>query len=156
MSSFTIACHGNFILIDSVVLIISKTIGLLSKLRHFVPFHTLISIYNSLIARYLCFGLVAWGHASKTLNEVLIVQKRAIRFIHFADRRDHTIPFFLNAKILPLNCLYYKLLAEMMHDVSNECLPPNLKDLFIRTKKVHSYNKRSSGSDSFYIQRSRL
>ena len=125
---------------------------------HFVPFHTLISIYNSLelIAPYLRYRLVAWGHASKTLSKLLIVQRRAIRFIYFADRRDHAIPFFVNAKILPPNCLYYKLLAEMMHDVSNECLPPNLKDLFLRTRQVHSYNTPSSVCDNFCIQRSRL
>ena len=76
--------------------------------------------------------------------------------MHFADRSDHAIPFFLNAKILPLNCLYYKLLAEMMHDISNDCVPPNLRDLFLPTKKVHSYNTRSFVSDNFYIQRSRL
>ena len=52
-------------LIGSVALKISKTIGLLSKLRHFVPTHTLINIYNSLIAPYLRYGLVAWGQASK-------------------------------------------------------------------------------------------
>ena len=131
----------------------------MSKPRHFVPFHTLISIYNSLIAPYLHYGLVAWGHARETqLSKLLILQKRALHFMHFADRRDHTIPFFLNAKILPLNCVNYKLLAEMMHDVSNGCVhvPPNLKDLFLRTKKVHSYSTRSSVSDNFYIQRSRL
>ena len=76
--------------------------------------------------------------------------------MHFADKHDHAIPFFLNAKILPLNCLYYKLLAEMMHDVNNDCVPPNLKDLFLPAKKVHSYNTRSSVSDNFCIQRSRL
>ena len=74
----------------------------------------------------------------------------------FADRRDHAIPFFLNAKILPLNCPYYKLLAEMMHDINNDCVPTNLKDLFLPTKKVHFYNTRSSVSDNFHIQRSRL
>ena len=87
------------------------------------------------------------------LSKLLILQKRALRFMHSADRRDHAIPFFLNAKILPLNCLYYKLLAEMMHDVSNYCVPPNLEDSFLCTKKVHSYNTRS---DNFYFQRSRL
>ena len=73
--------------------------------------------------------------------------------MHFADRRDHAIPFFLNVKILPLNWLYYKLLAEMMHDVSNDCVPPNLRGLYLPAKKVHSYNTRSSVSDNFfYIQ----
>ena len=61
---------------------ISKTIGLLSKLRHLVPSHTLISIYNSLIAPYLRYGLIVWGQANKTqLDKLLILQKCALRFI---------------------------------------------------------------------------
>ena len=72
--------------IGSVALKISKTIGLLSKLRHFVPTHTLINIYNSLIAPYLSYGLVAWGQASKNeLDKLLILQKCALRFIFFAN-----------------------------------------------------------------------
>ena len=35
--------------IDTILSKISRTVGLLSKLRHFVPFSTLISIYHSLI-----------------------------------------------------------------------------------------------------------
>ena len=67
---------------DSVVLKISKTIGLLSKLRHLVPSHTLISIYNSLIAPYLRYGLIVWGQANKfLLDKLSILQKRALRFI---------------------------------------------------------------------------
>ena len=38
---------------DTILLKISRTVRLLSKLRHFVPFSTLISIYHSLIAPYL-------------------------------------------------------------------------------------------------------
>ena len=98
-----------------------QTIGLLSKLRHLVSTHTLINIYNSLIARYLRYGLVAWGQASKNeLDKLLILQKRALRYIFFANRRDHAIPLFLKAEILPIHCLHYKLLAETMHDISND------------------------------------
>ena len=114
--------------IGSVALKISKTIGLLSKLRHFVPTHTLINIYNSLIAPYLRYGLVAWGQTSKNeLHKLLILQKCALRFIFFAKRRDYAIPLFLKAKILPIHCLHYKLLAETMNDISNDLVPSNLK-----------------------------
>ena len=143
--------------IDSVALKISKTIGLLSKLRHFVPTHTLINIYNSLIAPYLRNGLVAWGQASKNeLDKLRILQKRALRFIFFANRRDHAIPLFLKAKILPIHCLHYKLLAETMHDISNDLVPSNLKEVFLPTAKVHLYNTRSSASKNFFIKKSRL
>ena len=84
---------------------ISKTIGLLSELRHFVPHHTLVNIYTSLITPYSRYGLTVWGQASKTyLNKLLILQKRALRFIYLSDRRDHAIPLFLNAHILPVLC----------------------------------------------------
>lgn len=141
--------------VDSIAFKISKTVGLLSKLRHFVPHHTLVNIYNSLITPYLRYGLIVWGQASKTdLNKLLILQKRALRFIYFSDRRDHAIPLFLNAHILPINFMYYKLLAETMHDVSNDLVPSNLKDLFVPTAKIHSYKTRASVSKNFYIQKS--
>ena len=61
--------------IDSIALKISKTIGLLSKLRYFVPHKTLVNIYNSLVTPYLHYGLTVWGQASKThlrwLNRVM-------------------------------------------------------------------------------------
>ena len=70
--------------INSRILKLSKTIGLLSEIRHFVPFHTLVSIYNCLVVPYLRHGLIAWGQAGKTqLNKLLILQKRALRFICF-------------------------------------------------------------------------
>ena len=74
----------------------------------------------------------------------------------FADRCDHTIPLFLRAQTLPIHFLYYKLLAETMHDVSNDVIPSQLKDLFIPTLKIHSYNTRSSVSDNFYIKNQTL
>ena len=126
----------------------------MSKVRQFVPLHTLVSTYNCLVVPYLRYGLIAWGQASKTqLNMLLILQKRALRFIFFADRCDHAIPLFLRAKILPLHFLYYKLLAETMHDVNNDVIPSQLKDLFIPTAKIHSYNTRSSVSNNFYIKK---
>ena len=36
---------------DHIVIKISRTIGLISKLRHFVPKHTLINIYRSVQRR---------------------------------------------------------------------------------------------------------
>ena len=60
----------------------------------------------------------------------------------------------MNAHILPINFMHYKLLAETMHDVSNDLMPSNLKDLFVPTAKIHSYNTRASFSRNFYIQKS--
>ena len=59
------------------------------------------------------------------------MQKRALRFIHFAKPLDHAILLFINTKILPINFLHHQLLAETMSDVSNNLVPTNIQELFL-------------------------
>ena len=67
-----------------------------------VPACILLNIYQSLIAPYLTYGLISWGNACKTfLDQILVLQKRALRLIYFVETNDHVIPFFVNAKIIP-------------------------------------------------------
>ena len=65
-------CH-----IDFIALKISKTIGVISTLRHSVPFNVLNCLYRSLIIFYLTYGiLVAWVLAAKSqINKLLTLQK---------------------------------------------------------------------------------
>ena len=76
--------------------------------------------------------------------------------MYFAKKNEHTFPLFINATILPLNFLYYKTLSELMHDVSSDSDPINIRNLFKKTSSVHSYNTPSSTSENFYIKASRL
>ena len=50
--------------VNSVIIKISKTRGMIAKLRYFVPPTVLINIYNSLILPYITYGLIAWDNAS--------------------------------------------------------------------------------------------
>ena len=86
---------------------------MIAKLRHFVPSSALTNIYKSLILPYLTYGLVAWGNTSKNyLNTIVVLQKRVLRLIYFVDRKEHTIPLFVNAKILPFTFLYYEAVCK--------------------------------------------
>ena len=51
--------------INNVALKISRTVGVVTRLRHFVPRTTLLNIYQSLILPHLTYGLAAWGQAAK-------------------------------------------------------------------------------------------
>ena len=84
--------------IDYIAVKISKIVGVICGLRHFVPFCTLRSIYQSLILPYLTYGLTAWGQAANAhLNKLLLLQKRAIRLMYFLNPRTHAIPFFISS-----------------------------------------------------------
>ena len=39
---------------------ISRTIGIIARLRHFIPLSTLLTIYRSLVAPYLTYDVIAW------------------------------------------------------------------------------------------------
>ena len=101
----------------------------------------------------ICFGLAAWGQAAKThLNKILLLQKRALRIINFSDRRDHAIPLFIDANVLPLNFLYYQTISNLMHDVHNNMVPSGILNLFQTTSSCHYYNTRASASGNFYVK----
>ena len=50
---------------------ISKGIGILSKVRHFVPQSTLLNIYNAFVLPNILYGLLNWGSASNTALDPL-------------------------------------------------------------------------------------
>ena len=95
--------------IDHVAIKMSRTVGLICKLRH---------IYRSLVAPYLTYGLAAWDQAYKShLEKLLKLHKRALRFIYFSERNQHAFPLFIDAGVLPLKFLYYEHLANLMFEI---------------------------------------
>ena len=124
--------------INYIALKISRNIGIISRLRHFDPLKTLISIYNSLISLYISYGLIAWGQASKThLEKILILQKRAVRLINFLPFRTHAIPYFAQSNILPISMLYFKLSSTLMLDITTNSAPQNICNLLTSTQDIH-------------------
>ena len=60
--------------INNVALKIRRTVGVVARLKHFVPRTTLLNIYQSLILPYLTYGLAARGQNAKThLQKILVL-----------------------------------------------------------------------------------
>ena len=135
---------------------ISKTVGLIAKLTHIVPNQTLLNIYMSLIAPYMTYGLTSWGNAPETLlNKVLVLQKRALHLIHFAQAKEHAIRLFLKGKFLLLKSLYYEKIVNLMYYINN-LAPVKISNLFSKITSVHSYSTRSSTFEHFFTKQSAL
>ena len=134
----------------------SKTIGIFARLTHFLPPSVLLNIYNSLIHPYLSYGLVVWDQTSKTnLDKILLLQKRALRLIYFSNNSEHAIPLFLRSNIPPIDMLYYKSVALLMHDINHNLAPQNLKNFFTRLASIHSCNTRAAAAGKFNVIHSR-
>ena len=113
---------------------ISKSLGILARLKAFCPFfHFIKHISFSFVQPYLSFWYSLKGPScSYKFGENLILQKRAIRLlIPFKPFRFHVVPLF--------NFLYFKTIYLIMHDVSNNVTPPNVSNLFTYSSKVHHH-----------------
>ena len=87
---------------------ISKGIGVIARLRHLIPFCTLLNIYRSLVQSYISYGLGAWGQAINThLDKIVILRKAGFASNVFADYKSHSVPLFVNSGILPVQLLYF-------------------------------------------------
>ena len=84
------------------------------------------------------------------------MQKRALRLMYFSDSRTHAIPLFLSSGLLPLNMLYFKHIATLMHDIFSHCAPPKISELFTRSDQIHSHYIRFSVLGNFHVQFLRL
>ena len=135
---------------------ISKTVGIIARLRYYVPTSVLLRIYQSLIIPYLSYGIVVWGHAAQTyINQILVLQKRALRLIYFTSYRSHAIPLFISSNTIPINLLYFKSVSILRHDVFNKQTPCNISSLFTCSNELHNYNTRFSFEGNYYIKYSR-
>ena len=103
---------------DYIALKISKTTGIISRLRHFEETSILLNIYRSLIHPYISHAQLAWGETSKTnLFKILILPKRTLRLIYFACKREHAITLFILANIFPVEILYNKAISTLIYDI---------------------------------------
>ena len=86
---------------------LSKTIGILFKIRNSAPRSIKILIYNCLFYPYLIYAILIWGKTSNIhLDKILLLQKKAVRIISSADYLAHTDPLFKQNKILKIHDLF--------------------------------------------------
>ena len=69
---------------------ISKACGALSRLRHYLPINSLITVYYSLVCSHLQYGISSWGSASTyLLKTIKTIQNKIIRLITFSSHRSN-------------------------------------------------------------------
>ena len=120
---------------------ISKSIGMMCRLKHFLPKHILLTIYNSLILPHINYGILLWGYKADKLSNL---QKKAVRIISDTKYNAHTDPLFKTLKILKAShlCALHEL--KFCFKLENNILPDYFKEnFFIKNRSVHRYNTRN-------------
>jgi hypothetical protein len=120
---------------------ISRSIGILNKLKYFLPFNAKFFIYNSLILSHLNFGILAWGYQC---DRIVKLQKRAIRILSLSKYNAHTEPIFKALKLLKINDILKLQILKFYYKFKNNKLPYYLQNLpFINNTAIHTHATRT-------------
>jgi hypothetical protein len=131
---------------------ISKTLGILNRLKHFLPLNIKTILYNSLILSHLNYCLLVWGYSNTRIKKL---QKRAIRIISVSKYNAHTEQLFRKLNLLKIDDIlklqqlkfYFKYLNNQLPKYfcgRENGNPQHNKDNFVlnRNSDIHEHNTR--------------
>lgn len=132
---------------------VAKAVGVLTRLRFFLPPAVKVLIYNSLFLSHINYCHLVWGTTSASnVTKLLLLQKKAVRAIANAPRLAHTEPLFSSLHITPMNSVYNGLLfkrylgsKKQSHNI--------LLEISNLTKNTNDYNTRHN--ETWYIPKMR-
>ena len=116
---------------------ISKSAGILFKLKNFAPPRVLKNIYYTLVYPYIIYCNLSWGHTFiSSLQPIIITQKRIVRTLSNASFYAHTNPLFHEQSILKLlDLIKYRTTIFMYKNIDQ-----------FSTPNFHTYNTRNNSS----------
>lgn len=118
---------------------ISKTIGIINRLKTTLPQHVLLILYNSLINSYLNYGALCWGFKS---DHLIKLQKKATRIITNSKYNAHTDPLFKKLRILKMNDIITRKLYKFYYRYKKDNLPYYFTYNFLK-RNEHLYGTRN-------------
>ena len=128
--------------VEKVVNKVSKNIGILNRLKNYLPQYVLRIIYCSLIQSQLIYAILIWGFACGRLEKL---QKKAIRIISGSRYNAHTEPLFKSLRLLKMNDLFQMNLLKFYYRLSHGTLPPYFNTFnLMNQSEIHSHNTRNS------------
>ena len=129
---------------------VRRKVGILFKLRHFVPQHILILLYKSFIQSHIMYGIEVWGSSCKMhLNCILLSQKMAMRAITFSPLKTSSKPLFQKMKVMNVFELHKLSICTFIFDLIKGNLPHDIVEYCQNIQ--HSYTTRSKKDGLLYL-----
>ena len=116
----------------------------INRTKHILPHEALKTLYFVLIQSHLTYGIHAWGNTI-FINQILKLQKRAVRLINKKEYRAHTDPLFKSENILKIDDLHKLHVSLFTHDQIYKRLPDSFSNFYkftnMHTRQIHTIYK---------------
>ena len=127
--------------INKISYSISKTIGIIRKLKNVLPSSVLLTIYNSLILPQLTYGILVWGYES---NCIFKLQKMALRAMTSSKYNAHTNPLFKKMHLLKVGDIHTVQQLKNFYKLTQNNLPAYFNSFLIRRQhNIHEHLTRN-------------
>ena len=130
--------------IDKISCKISRCLGMMYKLKHFLPQPILKMLYTSLILPHFHYGILAWGMFSTRLFKL---QQKAVRMINNSKYNAHTDPLFKSLNLMKIDDIFKLNVFKFYFKYCHNQLPSFFQGfIFKHRSDFHSYNIRSKST----------
>ena len=136
---------------------VTRSVGILSKLKHFFPQNIMLQLYYALVHPLLSYGIIIWGDTYPTyIKRLKSLQNRAIRVVARCHYRDEVTLFYNQLRILQIDDLLKYEIAKFVHcNLTNKTLN-SFRNYFCKTAEHPSrVTRQSSDNSNLYIPRYR-
>ena len=122
---------------------ISRTLGVMNRLKRYLAFSALKLMYDSFILPHLQFGITYWGFET---SRILKLQKRAMRIMTLSKYNAHTEPLFKELKLLKVKDIFDVQCMKFWYKFTNGLLPKLFRCMFRYNQEIHDIETRSHDS----------
>ena len=138
--------HLNFFTLNkSIEHKISRFLGIMCKVKPFLPKLALLKICYAIIHSYLLYALSARVYTYPTYSSKLCtLQNKTITLICYDKKSDHVTPYLSKLNTLKLQGLYKHEVAKIVFGFSRDNFPPSFQHLFSKTSETSFCYLRSS------------
>ena len=119
---------------------ISRTLGVMNRLKRYLPFSALKLMYSSLILSHLQFAITSWGFEWERLSKL---QKRAIRIMTNSKYNAHTDPLFKSLKLLKIKDIFDVQCMKFWYKFVNNNVPTYFASMFRYNHELYEIQTRS-------------
>ena len=126
---------------------ISRSLGVMNRLKRYLPQNILRTIYNSLILPHINYSILVWEFKSSRISKL---QKRAVRMISCSKYNAHTEPLFKSLNLLKVEDIFKIKILKFYYKYSQKTLPLYFNEMFTKTSDQHNHGTRQQSAQIRY------
>ena len=133
---------------------IARSVGVISKLRFYLPQSSLVILYFSLVHTHLLYALPVWASTHNIyLSKLKRLQNKAVRIISRTSIKDRITPNCHRLEILKLDDFTLEI-AKLMNQFAQNKLPDTFDHYFTYSSDVSKhYTCHVSQEDHIFLNR---